>query len=167
MASYDVLVIGGGFAGTVAARDLAHSGKNVLQLEARDRLGGRTWYRKFADTSKEIEFGGTWVAPKWQPHVGEEIERYNLPLIESPNPQIFAWPLAGQVTYSPFPIPADEWLDFERAITHINTQAARIQFGMEPLGQAGLEDLDIPFEAFLAKLNLPQLTREFLRRNLS
>lgn len=162
MASYDVLVIGGGFAGTVAARDLTHSGKHVLQLEARDRLGGRTWFRQFANTSKEVEFGGTWVAPKWQPHVGAEIERYQLPLIDSPNPQMFAWPLADQVSNSPFPIPVDEWLDFERAITHINTQAARIRFGKEPLSQAGLEDLDISFEAFLDKLNLPRLTREFV-----
>jgi monoamine oxidase len=39
----DVLVIGGGFAGLVAARDLRERGRNVILLEARDRLGGRTW----------------------------------------------------------------------------------------------------------------------------
>lgn len=108
MSDYDVLVVGGGFAGTVAARDLAQSGKRVLQLEARDRLGGRTWYREFASTSKKVEFGGTWVAPQWQQHVGAEIDRYGLSLIESPSPQHFAWPLAGAVSHVPFPIPLDE-----------------------------------------------------------
>src|SRR5262249_44275437 len=37
----DVLVIGAGAAGLSAARDLSHSGRTVLVLEARDRLGGR------------------------------------------------------------------------------------------------------------------------------
>ena len=35
--------IGGGLAGLVAARDLADAGRRVIVLEARDRLGGRTW----------------------------------------------------------------------------------------------------------------------------
>ena len=39
----DVIVIGGGFAGVTAAREAALRGRSVLLLEARDRLGGRTW----------------------------------------------------------------------------------------------------------------------------
>ena len=42
-AVYDVAVIGGGFAGVTAAREAALRGRSVLLLEARDRLGGRTW----------------------------------------------------------------------------------------------------------------------------
>ena len=38
----DVVVIGGGFAGITAARDLKQRGFDELLLEARDRLGGRT-----------------------------------------------------------------------------------------------------------------------------
>ena len=44
----DVIVVGGGFAGLRAARDLADAGRDVVLLEARDRLGGRTWTRPFA-----------------------------------------------------------------------------------------------------------------------
>ena len=40
---FDVIVIGGGFAGVTAARELSVAGKAVELLEARDRLGGRTW----------------------------------------------------------------------------------------------------------------------------
>ncbi len=42
-AMYDVIVVGGGFAGVTAARECALRGRSVLLLEARDRLGGRTW----------------------------------------------------------------------------------------------------------------------------
>ena len=40
---YDVIVIGGGFAGVTAARELRQAGLSVLILEARNRLGGRTF----------------------------------------------------------------------------------------------------------------------------
>jgi monoamine oxidase len=38
---YDVIIIGGGAAGLMAAKLLSEAGKNILLLEARDRLGGR------------------------------------------------------------------------------------------------------------------------------
>ena len=41
-----VVVIGAGFAGIVAARDLSEAERSVVVLEARDRIGGRTWYRE-------------------------------------------------------------------------------------------------------------------------
>jgi NADPH-dependent 2,4-dienoyl-CoA reductase/sulfur reductase-like enzyme len=43
---YDVIVIGAGFTGLTAARDLSTAGKSVLLIEARDRIGGRTWASK-------------------------------------------------------------------------------------------------------------------------
>ncbi|RGP78390.1 flavin containing amine oxidase [Fusarium longipes] len=73
--SYDVIVIGAGFAGLVAARDLDAKGLKVLIIEARDRIGGRTWTaRAFGE---EFEMGGTWV--HWnQPHLYAELTRYDL-----------------------------------------------------------------------------------------
>jgi monoamine oxidase len=58
--SYDVIVIGAGFAGLVAARDLAlDRDLRVLLIEARDRIGGRTWTAKA--WGEEFEMGGTFV----------------------------------------------------------------------------------------------------------
>ena len=38
---HDVIVIGAGFAGCAAAREVRRDGKEPLILEARDRIGGR------------------------------------------------------------------------------------------------------------------------------
>ncbi len=55
----DALVVGGGFAGVTAARELALAGRKVVLLEAKDRIGGRTnslvWH------GETVELGGTWV----------------------------------------------------------------------------------------------------------
>jgi pseudooxynicotine oxidase len=71
----DVVVIGGGFAGITAAREATLGGADVVLLEGRDRLGGRTWTHRWNDT--DIELGGGWV--HWhQPHVWAEITRAGL-----------------------------------------------------------------------------------------
>ena len=58
--SYDVIVIGAGYAGLIAARDLTTvAGANVLLLEARDRIGGRTWTASVF--GENLEMGGTWL----------------------------------------------------------------------------------------------------------
>ena len=77
---YDVVVIGGGFAGVTAARELRHAGLRTLILEARNRLGGRTFT---ARVDEEIfDLGGTWVHST-QPHVFAEVSRYGLELVET------------------------------------------------------------------------------------
>lgn len=78
---YDVIVVGGGFSGVTAARDLQKSGYKTLLVEARNRLGGRTFTSEFA--GHKIELGGSLV--HWlQPAVWTEIQRYGLDLFEVP-----------------------------------------------------------------------------------
>jgi monoamine oxidase len=85
---HDVIVIGGGFAGVTAARETTIGGKDTLLLEARDRLGGRTWTHRWNDT--DIELGGGWV--HWhQPHVWAEITRAGLGVELGEDAQISSW----------------------------------------------------------------------------
>lgn len=78
---YDVIVIGGGMAGCAAARETSKAGLRTVLLEARNRLGGRTYYAPFGD--KKVELGGNYIY--WlQPHVWAEVDRYALPIGESP-----------------------------------------------------------------------------------
>lgn len=159
---YEAIVIGGGFAGITAARDLRDQGRSVAVVEARDRLGGRTWYKPFGSDGPNVEFGGTWVAPRWQPWVAGEIERYAAELVESPAAEVCGWSLGGERYGGALPIPVEEWMDFERAIRTVDNAASRIRFGDAPLDQEGLDELDVPFTTWLEQLELPAKTREFV-----
>lgn len=76
---YDAVVVGGGFAGVTAARELQAAGLRTAVLEARDRLGGRTWTSELGGTT--VELGGAWV--HWQqPHVWSELTRYGIGIVE-------------------------------------------------------------------------------------
>lgn len=88
MQSVDVVVIGAGFAGLTAARELSRSGFEVLTLEARDRVGGRTWTEH--RLGHELELGANWV--HWvQPHVWAEMSRTGREMIRSPRAEEAYW----------------------------------------------------------------------------
>jgi len=61
----DVVVVGAGLAGLVAARDLERAGRSVAVLEARDRVGGRTLNQPLGPDhpGKVVEAGGQWIGP--------------------------------------------------------------------------------------------------------
>jgi monoamine oxidase len=58
--SVDVAVIGGGLSGLSAARALADAGREVVVLEARDRVGGRLLNATLGD-GVTVDLGGQWV----------------------------------------------------------------------------------------------------------
>lgn len=60
-AQVEVVVVGAGFAGLTAARVLADAGRDVVVLEARDRVGGRTRTDEVAGIP--LDLGGQWLGP--------------------------------------------------------------------------------------------------------
>nr|7E7H_A Chain A, Amino_oxidase domain-containing protein [Pseudomonas putida]7E7H_B Chain B, Amino_oxidase domain-containing protein [Pseudomonas putida] len=98
---YDVIVIGGGFAGVTAAREASRSGLKTLILEGRSRLGGRTFTSKLQN--QKVELGGTWV--HWtQPNVWTEIMHYGLEVEETvglANPETVIWVTEDNVKRAP------------------------------------------------------------------
>ena len=59
--SCDVVIIGAGPSGLSAARRLHRAGRSVIVLEARDRVGGRTWTEHI--DGQMYELGGQWISP--------------------------------------------------------------------------------------------------------
>ena len=57
----DVVIVGAGPTGLTAAHELTKAGRSVAVLEARDRVGGRTWTGEVDGATLEI--GGQWISP--------------------------------------------------------------------------------------------------------
>ncbi|UXA19411.1 flavin monoamine oxidase family protein [Mycobacterium sp. SMC-4] len=57
----DVVVVGAGFAGLTAARELTRLGHDVIVLEGRDRVGGRSYTVELAGVA--VDLGATFVGP--------------------------------------------------------------------------------------------------------
>jgi pseudooxynicotine oxidase len=87
-----VIVVGAGLAGLTAARELRHAGRQVLVLEARDRLGGRAYTGQLDGV--DVELGGAFV--HWfQAHMFAELTRYGLPYRVMPLPSRWSYHSQG------------------------------------------------------------------------
>ena len=91
---HDAIVIGAGFAGCAAAREVRRAGLSPLILEARDRIGGRVWTDDW--NGLEIERGGGWV--HWfQPHVWSEVVAHGLTPEVGPVHERTYWHVDGEL----------------------------------------------------------------------
>ena len=96
----DVIVAGAGFAGLTAARDLRERDRSVIVLEARDRLGGRTWTAPIPGTDVAAEFGGAWFSREAQPNIEAEIARYGV-RVRPAAEHTYAWVADGRLRSGP------------------------------------------------------------------
>lgn len=73
--AFDVIIVGAGYAGLTAAKELLKAGKTVKIVEARERVGGRVYTQQFE--GYYLDMGGTWVGPT-QDKIYELIREYGL-----------------------------------------------------------------------------------------
>lgn len=132
---YDVIIVGAGFAGITASRELSNRGLKTLILEGRERIGGRTWTDK--RLGRDLEMGGTWV--HWsQPHVWAEIMRYGLEIISSPTTNAAYWFEGGKLKKGP-----SVYANLEDAFQRFfHDSRVHMPFPYDPLQSPALKDID-------------------------
>ncbi|KAH2754026.1 hypothetical protein KXW10_003775 [Aspergillus fumigatus] len=98
----DVIIVGAGLAGLSAAYDVVRAGLSCVVLEARDRVGGKTWSTPLKDGKGVIDLGAAWINDTNQSKVYALAKRYGVELIEQ-NTQGNAVLQDADGNCSPFP----------------------------------------------------------------
>ncbi len=136
--SVDVVVVGAGFAGLTAARELSNSGRTVAVLEARKRVGGRV--ETIEEAGAPLEMGGQWVG-EGQTRIRALAADLNLELF----PQATAGDdvelsagagrrASGSDGYDP-----DDLREYEEAVDRLNLAAADVPLARPWSAQHALE----------------------------
>jgi monoamine oxidase len=157
----DVVVAGAGFAGLVAARELAEGGLDTVVVEARDRWGGRAWSKPDALEGRTLEMGANWLEPDAYWRIYNELQRYGISIGGAPAAYGLPakWHLLGELREGGLPFDWKGMVDVERALVHIAKAAARID-SSRPLSEQDLDDLDVTLDEFFEPLGLDPYMHE-------
>lgn len=160
---YDVVVVGAGMAGIIAARNLSERGLSVALLEARPRLGGRTYTDSALDGT--LELGGGYV--HWtQPHIWTELQRHGMADLQPPLPSERVYWLADGKVHSGT---ESEWLAIAQPLVERLFADARTRFPM-PYQPDVLDNTDVESQTLrerIDSLGLSQYERDVLEGPLS
>ncbi|KAH7011058.1 hypothetical protein EDB80DRAFT_836666 [Ilyonectria destructans] len=74
----DVIVVGAGFSGLQAAYSAQQEGLSVAVVEARDRVGGKSWSVPLASNRGVADLGAAWVNPSKQPRIWSYARQFNM-----------------------------------------------------------------------------------------
>lgn len=159
---FDVAVIGAGMAGIIAARDLSTKGRKVALLEARGRLGGRTYMDSAC--GDVLELGGGYV--HWtQPHVWNELLRHGIE-VNSPMEEGRSYWLADGTVHSGSP---DDFYGIVSPLLERLFADSRACFPM-PFNPTAIENTEVEKESIedrINAMNLSSYERDVLEGALS
>lgn len=79
---FDVVVVGAGLSGLQAAYSAQLAGLSVVVLEARDRVGGKTWSEPTISGRGIADLGASWINEYTQPRVAAYKKKFNLRVVE-------------------------------------------------------------------------------------
>ncbi len=155
--AHDVIVVGAGLAGLVAARELQAHGLNVVLIEARSRVGGRAYSSATALGGYPCEFGGMFVDNS-QTAVMTELHRYGLAVHEYEPPRSVHWYSAGSLRSDTFVVPFSELDSLERVVRFLQDAALAWNTGERVAGSVA---------DHLSALQLGEHTRDLVTAFLS
>lgn len=159
MENSDVIIVGAGFAGLIAARELSRRGHKTILLEARDRIAGRTHLDE--RMGRNLELGGTWV--HWtQPFVWAEMGRYGIDPVPGPEFTKAFWAADGHRHEGH----ADTLLELLDAPNQALLADARRYFPLpwSPLANPEVAEIDgITLSDAIDRLDLREDQRQLLR----
>jgi monoamine oxidase len=78
----DVVVVGGGLSGLQAGYECQMAGLSTLVLEARNRVGGKTWSIPGGNGKGFVELGAAWINDTNQSHIYALARKLKLDLIQ-------------------------------------------------------------------------------------
>ncbi|MGW6377534.1 flavin monoamine oxidase family protein [Rhodococcus sp. NPDC055112] len=147
----DVVVVGAGPSGLTAATELRKAGLSVTVLEARDRVGGRTW----TDTvdGAMLEIGGQWVSPD-QSALYATLETLGLKTFDRyrEGDSVYIAPDGARTAYSgdSFPVSEHTRAEMDRLVALLDELTAEIG-AEEPWAHPRARELDtVSFRQWLA-----------------
>lgn len=154
-------MIGAGVAGLVAATKLREAGRSVIVLEARDRVGGRTWTDEVDGVTLEI--GGQWISPDQTALVQtlaelglETYPRYR----EGRNVYIDETGARHEYDGDIFPLPPESAAEIERLISVLDALTAQVDPDRPWLAPDAKALDEISFRAWLETLSDDRVATE-------
>lgn len=134
-------MVGAGLSGLTAARKLVDAGVEVLVLEARERVGGRTWSQEIGDG--RFDMGAQWIGPNQNrlAALASELGVATFPTFHRGRKVL---DLAGRVSTYKGTIPSLGWLNLvllQLGLTRLDKMTKRVPLD-KPWEAADAEALD-------------------------